>query len=334
MSENLDVAILGAGLAGVSAARILKDAGRSVCLFDKSRGVGGRAATRRMDGQPVDHGAQFFTVRTEAFQKHVETWQADGVCREWKPSPWQWKAGTLSPGSDLHPRFCCPEGMTSLAKQDSREIETLRETTIVNARWEDGFWTLISKDERKFSARWVISTAPAPQTLAIFGDWISKEDPFRTVVYDPCITAIFRMKDHEEPWNAIQSDHPVIAWIANDSSRRGVGKEGSDSQTKSAVLVVHASADFSRTHLEEDPKSVVPALQQALVEMLGAGYEGLEVLHAHRWRYARVSNPLPGSCLPLAENLLFAGDAFLSANLEAAWLSGQAAALRIQNAES
>lgn len=326
--DILDVVVLGAGVAGISAARALQDSGMRVVLVDKSRGVGGRAATRRIEGQPVDHGTQFFTVRTEPFQEQVEIWQAAGLCREWKPSPWQWKAGVLTAGRDLHPRFCCPEGMTSLAKQDSRDIETHRETTIVSARRANGFWTLTSKDEREFSTRWVISTAPAPQTLAIFGDWISEEDPLRTVGYDPCITAIFRRDHHEDPWNAVQSDHPVIAWVANDSSRRGAG---SAPESKEAVLVVHATADFSRTHLEEDPKSLIPAFQQALVEMLGGGYQGLEVLHAHRWRHARVSNPLRGDCLPLAENLLFAGDAFLSANLEAAWLSGQAAAVRVKS---
>ena len=66
--------IIGAGVSGLVAGRRLVDAGATVIIVDKGRSVGGRLATRRIGGATFDHGAQFFTVRTPAFQAQVDDW--------------------------------------------------------------------------------------------------------------------------------------------------------------------------------------------------------------------------------------------------------------------
>src|SRR5207248_10020347 len=59
-SETLKaIAIIGAGCSGLSAAHILRDAGNTVTVFERSNEVGGRAATRRRQGFTYDHGAQY-----------------------------------------------------------------------------------------------------------------------------------------------------------------------------------------------------------------------------------------------------------------------------------
>ena len=60
---TLDVAVIGAGMAGLAAARTLAAAGHAVQVFDKGRGIGGRLSTRRTDYGAFDHGAQYATVR-------------------------------------------------------------------------------------------------------------------------------------------------------------------------------------------------------------------------------------------------------------------------------
>ena len=116
-----DVLILGAGLSGLKAARDLQAAGRSVLVLDKGRGVGGRAATRRWDGVPVDHGAQFFTARSAEFRAQVADWIARGVCFEWAKGFHQWDEdkGLQPPDADKeagHPRHACRAGMSALGK--------------------------------------------------------------------------------------------------------------------------------------------------------------------------------------------------------------------------
>ena len=78
-----DVLIIGAGISGLVCASKLSNAGMSVRLLDKGRGVGGRMATRCMGGARIDHGAQYFTVRDSQFQVFVDTWLEAGAVKEW-----------------------------------------------------------------------------------------------------------------------------------------------------------------------------------------------------------------------------------------------------------
>lgn len=51
------IAAVGAGIAGLSCATALQQAGLTVSLFDKSRGPAGRVGTRRNTDWQCDHGA-------------------------------------------------------------------------------------------------------------------------------------------------------------------------------------------------------------------------------------------------------------------------------------
>lgn len=55
---SVDVVVVGAGLAGLAAARTLSDAGRSVIVLEASDGVGGRVRTDEVDGFHLDRGFQ------------------------------------------------------------------------------------------------------------------------------------------------------------------------------------------------------------------------------------------------------------------------------------
>ena len=56
----MQLAVIGAGVAGLVAARALRQRRPELALavFEKSRGLGGRVATRRREGFAFDHGAQ------------------------------------------------------------------------------------------------------------------------------------------------------------------------------------------------------------------------------------------------------------------------------------
>lgn len=57
-SEHADVIIVGAGLAGLAAARVVHRAGRSVLVLEASDGIGGRVRTDLVDGFQLDRGFQ------------------------------------------------------------------------------------------------------------------------------------------------------------------------------------------------------------------------------------------------------------------------------------
>jgi renalase len=75
------VAIVGAGIVGLSAARELRDRGWTVTILEKSADVGGRMATRTTDAMAFDHGVPCFDFNTSAFP--------DGAAI-WRPAVAQW----------------------------------------------------------------------------------------------------------------------------------------------------------------------------------------------------------------------------------------------------
>ncbi|MCE3000724.1 MAG: FAD-dependent oxidoreductase, partial [Betaproteobacteria bacterium] len=99
------VAVIGAGIAGISCARQLRDAGHAVRVFDKSRGIGGRMATRRGESGTFDHGAQYFTARELRFRALVEALGASGVVAPYRGRIVHWSGGSVTPVSGLEPRY-------------------------------------------------------------------------------------------------------------------------------------------------------------------------------------------------------------------------------------
>jgi monoamine oxidase len=57
-TQSVDVVVVGGGLAGVTAARALEDAGRSVALLEATEEVGGHLHSRVIDGQVIDFGGE------------------------------------------------------------------------------------------------------------------------------------------------------------------------------------------------------------------------------------------------------------------------------------
>lgn len=94
---TVPIAIIGTGIAGLSAAQALTAAGHQVHLFDKSRGSGGRMSSKRSDAGSLDMGAQYFTARDRRFATAVKQWQAQGHVAEWAPQLYNFHGGRLSP---------------------------------------------------------------------------------------------------------------------------------------------------------------------------------------------------------------------------------------------
>ena len=81
------IGIVGAGMAGLACAEGLVNQGHDVVLFDKGGGPGGRMSTRRIPTSAgeayFDHGAQYFTVRDEAFRRRVAAWISKVAAAPW-----------------------------------------------------------------------------------------------------------------------------------------------------------------------------------------------------------------------------------------------------------
>ena len=329
-ARAVDCLIVGAGLAGLLAAGELRDAKVKTIVLDKGRGVGGRLATRRTEAGTFDHGAQFFTVRTPEFQAHVDEWLRIGVAREWCRG-FAHADGVAH--ADGHPRFCCPGGMTRIAKHLAAGLDVRTNTRVDRIMQTDSGWEVATDAGDVWRARGLVLSAPAPQSLALAesGDFrldAHTRAQLERITYDPCVAVMASFDGGvtlPEP-GAIQIEggEPVY-WIA-DNTRKGVS-------TQASAITIHAGAAWSRANYDLDDAGIASALIEAVRVYLRDG-SGAAVARPtpresqiKRWRYSKPRATHDERCLTVgAPPLVFAGDGFGGARVEGAALSGLAAA--------
>ncbi|MFZ4683051.1 MAG: NAD(P)/FAD-dependent oxidoreductase [Terrimicrobiaceae bacterium] len=321
-NSSVDVCIIGAGLSGLSAARALTAGGRRVVILDKSRGLGGRAATRRLDGIPVDHGAQFFTARSAAFQKQTETWLEAGVCFEWSRGFHQAVNGRIEPpGSvDAHPRFACADGMTALAKTLGDGLEVRREHRVIRVVSDGDNFSVECEGGGIIRAATVFSSAPLPQTMAFAGGIVGIDHEAAGVPFESCLAVIAETTGPDPAWRGVQVREGNLAWIGADFTKRRERPER-------RFIVLHGSSEFSARHVDGDLDGAARILLQDAAALDPETLASLKPRHVQRWRFARCARPMEGNAfLRFDAGFYIIGDAFLQGKIESAWTSGQAAA--------
>ncbi len=298
------MAVIGAGIAGLSCAQELRRGGHEVVVFEKSRGIGGRIATRRTpEDLRFDHGAQFFTVQSKAFRQFlagdVKKWQAVGAFDQTR----DWFIGSPDIKSFLRPV--------------AKSLDIRLNTQITSLERIGELWSLQSDTENFDGFERVVISAPAPQTAALTPFSERFQSAISDVVMDPCWTLMIAFSDPvERDFDVKKSANERIDWMARNSSKWG-RRERPD------CWVVHATADWSREHLELARDEVVKILLPDVLPELGKSEDDLIYFSAHRWRYANVAQPV-GEIFITDENgtLFGAGDWCAGTCVEHAFKSG------------
>jgi renalase len=318
-----DIAIVGAGLAGLTAAHALREAGREIVLYDKGRRAGGRCATRKLAGATVDTGAQFFTVRSAAFADLIDQWTAEGCPIEvWGEGFAQAQCVADGPtaakeGGDGHPRYVVAGGMSNLAAHLARDLDVRTGTRVTAVRRDGDRWSMELLGSGVSRARAVVLTPPLPQTLALLG---RRPDRLADQDYEPCLALLLvldRPPDLPSP-GAVQFASGPIAWVA-DNAAKGA--------SHAPALTVHVAGDGSEIFYDADAQVVTDELL-GLIRPWLAGAQPI-ASDVFRWRYAKPRHPDDIGALLLGDSLVVAGDALAGAKVEGAVTSGLAAARQL-----
>lgn len=316
MPTPLKIAIVGAGMAGLSCATVLDARGHATHLFDKGRGPGGRMSTRRVRVGDIevgfDHGAQYFTVREPSFRLQVKTWQKEGLV-----APWPQAGDDAWVGA---PAMNAPvAGMASrLQVRFSSPVERL-------VRAGTG-WQLQGPglDSDTYDA--VIVAVPAEQVAPLIIDHCpgfalsAKVTPS-----EPCWTV---MAAYDRTL-AIESDilrsNGDIIWAARNSSKPG--------RAAMETWVIQASPDWSRRNKGAPPSDVSAALLTAFSKLSCQNLPMPAFAQAHSWLYARSGDNGYGYLWDKTAGLGVCGDWLLGPRVECAWLSGHALAKALISSE-
>ena len=309
----MKVAIVGAGLAGLMAARSLTAQGHEVVLFDKGRSPGGRLATRRIGDARVDHGAQFFTVRDDAFAAHVRTWVDDGLVYEWCRG----FAGT----TDGHPRYAVHGGMNALAKHLAVGLDVRCSALVfsLHQQSEGPRWEVRLDDGTSHHADALVVTCPLPQTFSLLvSAGVTMPEVLWRTDYDRtlCLLAVLDRPGTVPQPGGVQTD-PQFTFVA-DNQAKGISDV--------PALTLHANPQWSGEHWDDDPADALAALTELARPYLGDAQ--IVSSQLKKWRFATPRKIWPDPCWRAdgEPTLVVAGDAFAGPKMEGAALSGLAAA--------
>jgi renalase len=327
------VAVIGAGIAGAACAHALSLAGHLVHVFDKSRGPGGRLATRRVEWVDpqghacttrLDHGAVGITARGATFQSFVDESVHAGWLAEWAPAV---AAGSLPaehggrlyvPAPDMP--ALCRRLLDGAAATWSFAVDGLHHSPLG--------WQVQAAGERhalQFDA--VVLALPPAQAAPLLSphrlDWARRAS---VVPMQPCWT-LMGIADAPEPslgWDlARPPTGPLASVLRNDARPCRARVPGQ------AHWVAHARTGWSRRHLEQPAAWVRQQMQAALAECLGRPVDWHHCT-VHRWRYAlpqaHATAPAALFWWDAAQGLGVCGDFLGGCGVEGAWLSAQSLA--------
>ncbi|MCU1394738.1 MAG: hypothetical protein JWM34_3166 [Ilumatobacteraceae bacterium] len=308
------VVVVGAGLSGLAAAGRLADAGHEVVALDKGRSPGGRLATRRIDDATFDHGAQFFTIRSDAFAAFVQPHLDDGLVREWCRG---------FDGDDGYPRFMVSGGMNALAKRIAAPLDVHTDSMVFSIRAgappTGHRWDVTLDDATVFAADAVIVTSPVPQSYSLLTT-AETELPNELVRtdYDRTVALLLTLDGPSAMHAPGGRQHPT-AQLSFVTDNRLKGISAAD------ALTVHANAEWSEAHWNDPADELVAALAVEAAAFIGSA--GIVATQIKKWRFATPRRIWPDPCwVDPTGTLVLAGDAFAGPKIEGAVLSGFAAA--------
>lgn len=309
------IAIIGAGIAGASAARALADTGQAVKLFEKARGPGGRMASRRIareaDAPAYDHGCQLLSEEADLTPATHWTHRLATI------------VGTTATDITRRTRPVPVPRMNAPAAALLEGIDCIYATRVTRIDAHAHSVTLHQDDNHLGDFDALIITAPAPQSAEL----LERAAPTiaaraNACAYDPNWTLMLeRPNDDPLPFDAAHiTEHPV-AWLCHDNA-----KPARTTSPGPERWIAQFAPDFSRDTIDESPDHIAETLLAHAREHLGESATLAQP--PHRWRYAFVAKAAGEPCL-IEGRIAAAGDWLLGHRAHHAAHSGRAAASTI-----
>ena len=331
--------IVGAGVSGLACAGLLEAAGRPALVLDRARGVGGRCATRRLEGQAIDHGPVFLHGRDPEFLEALAAVPATVL-----PG---WPAAVSGAGQPCQPEAFTPgerrlafaEGVSAFPRHLATGLDVRLEQAVAAVEPDGDRVRVRTTGGEAHRAAAVVLAVAAEQALGLLAampspppDVVSARALLEFSRSQACLALLALYPDQapRPPWQVCYPEASrVLQLVSHDSSKRPAPSR--------LALLLQARPAWSRAHLED------PGWPQALLaeaaRLVGPWASQPTITHAHRWSFARSDRAaeLAGPmllALPGGARLGICGDRFApGGGVEGAWRSGIMLAERLLAAE-
>jgi renalase len=318
MTDLPKIAVIGAGLAGISFAKNLTGFA-DITLFEKSRGTGGRMSFRRREQFSFDHGAQFFTARSEPFKAEISKALDAKAIVEWVPKIVSLELGEKPFKREwFEPHYCGADGMNSLVKHMAIALNIVLKTQVKRLEGSSGAWFLIDENEQSIGPfDWVVSAVPAPQAINLLPSCFVKKNKVGDGMFSGCFAM---MLGFENPislnFQAAAITDPVLAWLSTRDC---------------SSLLIHSRNDWATDHIDADLKWVESTMYKAVMALLPNVDSQPIHRDLHRWRFAKCEQALGNDYfLESNDQVAAIGDWCRGGRVEDAFISGYQLAQRLK----
>ena len=292
-----EVVVVGAGIAGITCARVLAANDIPVRVVDQGKRVGGRLAVQTQLGHPIDVGASYLTVSDPELAKVVADWVDRGIARAWTDafhvatprSPRHGQTGGPGRTGGLGElkrgpmRYAGTAGLRGLVEDLAQQAQLQVDSGIVVQHVEPGAPEQGGPLIDGQPAAAVVLAMPDPQAARLLPAGSVEVALVGASHWEPRLVLSARWATRS--WGvgpdlafdgAFVHDSDVLTWIADDGRRRG---------DDAPVLVAHSTASVAAAHLD-DPEAAAPQMLAELISVLDCDPEP-EWTATRRWSLAQ-----------------------------------------------
>jgi len=329
----MKIAIIGAGISGLTAGRELSKAGHEVVIFEKSRGYGGRAATRYLkenENIRLDHGIPFVDGESAEFQEFIVELGDHDIVKPWMGKFGTYKDGKLSFTEEKGMRCVAQDGISQIGKYLARWVDVQTNELVGGLTFLGGGdsrkrdWMVNFQSGATTQADAIIIATPATQAYAILNTTVDEIETLKLireideVRYESVFTLLTGYTNQEVPeWNALRLEEEPVEWIFNENSKRELDQ---------LALVIHSSAEFALEYAKAEKEVVSEYMLNSISKVIGDWAKLPEWKQLHLWKYSRAKNPLPYPYMEINQDrdghLALTGSYFQGNTIESAYLSG------------
>ncbi len=312
-----NIGVIGAGMAGISCAKALVQAGKKVTLFDKSAHPGGRMSSRIFEHWTADHGAQYFTAKGDSFKLITNSWLTKGFIKPWLGKIVSYNKNEVVDVDHSVLRYVGVPAMNSLAKSLVADMTVQFSQTINKIEKVKNSWKLSSKEQGQHQDSFdlIIMAIPPKQAADLIPKKMTnlQEICLNTKML-PCWTLIaYQDSDITLPFDGAFMDESPFSWIARNNSK--------PSRANYESWTAQANSEWSNEYIHYSNYEVELLLVSAFEKITG---QPCKLYQSHLWRYAKVESPRNESFLLDQSNRIgICGDWLVNSTIEGAWTSGE-----------
>jgi len=312
----LNIAIIGSGLSGLTLAHNLKGHAK-ITVFEKSRGVGGRMATRYASEYKFDHGAQFFIAKTKEFKNFISPMLEEGVVKRWDARfaeiDENTKLRTVMWGEEKAHYVGAPN-MNAIGKYLSKDLNIKLNSEVTKISKKDKWHLFDGQNELLGEFDWVLITAPSAQTY----DLLPNDAPMKNIIKHIKMQACFSLmlgfnEDLDLGYDAALVKNYDISWISVNSSK--------PDRDSGCSLLVHSTNSWAEKHIDEDKDSVINFLCNETTKVVGFDVSKADFIGIQRWRYANIEKQQYNSFLDNKRKIGVCGDWCVQGRVESGYSS-------------